>query len=133
MYPHASLGIHVPLGVTCIPRGTCIPGVHVCPRDTSIPRIYVSPGIHVFPGDTCIPGIHVSQGYRGIHGQGNMTNLSFRYPTLFRKVTICHYLKTSTSRNNAHRVLHSRFSPSGFVLKPVRLIHMFLRKLWRFS
>ena len=33
-------------------------------------------------------------------------------------------LKTSTSQNHAYRVLHSRFPPFGFVLKPLWSIHM---------
>merc|ERR1711976_609236 len=36
---------------------------------------------------------------------------------------------TSISQNHAHRVLHSRFPPFGFVLKPVWLITMFLNMI----
>ena len=34
------------------------------------------------------------------------------------------FFKTSISRNHAYRVLHSRFPPFGFVLKPFWSIHM---------
>ena len=57
------------------------------------------------PGDTCIPG-----------------NTCIPGDTLI--------FKTSISRNHAYRVLHSRFPPFGFVLKPVWLVHMFLGELW---
>ena len=39
--------------------------------------------------------------------------------------------KTSSSRNHADRVLHSRFPPFGFVLKPVWSVHMFVGELQR--
>ena len=39
--------------------------------------------------------------------------------------------QTLISRNHASRVLHSRFPPFGFVLKPVWSIHMVLGELWR--
>ena len=42
-------------------------------------------------------------------------------------------LKTSISRKRANIVLHNRFPPSGFVLKPVWSVHMFLRQLQRTS
>ena len=37
--------------------------------------------------------------------------------------------KTSISRNHAYRILHSRFPPFGFVLKPFRSIYMFLNMI----
>ena len=40
-----------------------------------------------------------------------------------------HYFKTSISRNHAYRVLHSRFPPFGFVLKPVWSMDVALREL----
>ena len=43
------------------------------------------------------------------------------------------FFKTSFSRNYAYRVLHGRFPPFGFVLKPFWSIHMFLRELWQTS
>ena len=46
-------------------------------------------------------------------------------------VDICQksFFKTSISRNHAYRVLHRRFPPFGFVLKPVWSIHMFLNMI----
>ena len=39
------------------------------------------------------------------------------------------FVKTSISRNHAYRVLHSRFPPFGFVLKPVWSVHMFFHMI----
>ena len=41
------------------------------------------------------------------------------------------FFKTSISQNYVYRVLHSRFPPFGFVLKPIWSVHMFLGKFWR--
>ena len=37
--------------------------------------------------------------------------------------------KTSISRNYGHRVLHSRFPPFGFVLKPAWSVHIIFRRV----
>ena len=42
------------------------------------------------------------------------------------------FFKTSISRNHAYRVLHSRFPPFGFVLKPFWSIYMFLNMIMAF-
>ena len=39
------------------------------------------------------------------------------------------FFKTSISRNHAYRVLHSRFPPFGFVLKPIWSIHLFFNMI----
>ena len=41
------------------------------------------------------------------------------------------FLKTSISRNHAHCILHGRFPPFGFVLKPSCSIGIVSAELWR--
>ena len=50
---------------------------------------------------------------------------------IFLEDTSFHVFKTSISRKLANIVLHSRFPPFGFVLKPFWSVHMFLRELCR--
>jgi len=113
---------------TCILRDTCIHG------DTCIPGVHVSPGIHDHWGT--MASLESSELQRKF-------KKSFFWP--FNTFQICHVkkmilfisktiyeysapskfilfiFKISISRNHAYCVLHSRFSPFGFVLKSIQM------------
>ena len=112
----------------CIPGGTCIPG------ETCIPKgIHVSPRGYMYPGERKAWGIMTSLESSDL--QRIFKKICFFW--LFNSLQICHVkhmilfikksvfeysapselgfciFKTSISRNDAYRVLHSRFPPSG--------------------
>ena len=137
----------------CDDMDTCIPGIHVS-QGYMYPGGYMYPQGYMYPrGWENIVGLwqvwkvpisNVNSKKSWFFWLFNSFQICYvKKLNLFIKNSVFEYstpsklrflnFKTSISRNHAYRVLHSRFPPFGFVLKPFWSIHMILRQLWRTS